>query len=103
MMPRDMQAIEEELRKALKSHAFDDVARLVTSFCNAAEAYAKTLPPDHTDLRALASDVDHFLRWARLMTTTARSQWAAELNQVATIHRYLHSSPKDSTAVGLSA
>jgi hypothetical protein len=102
MMRPDLQSIEEELRRAVESHAFDEVARLVPSYCTTAEAHARALPPDHAVLRGLASEVDRFLYWVWLMTSTARSQCAADLDQAATVGRYLHSSPKDSPGLALN-
>ena len=102
MMRPDLQTIEEELRRAVESHAFDEVARLATSYCKTAEAHARALPPGHADFAGFASKVDRLLYWAWLMTSTARSQCSADLDQAATVGRYLHSSPKDSPGLALN-
>jgi len=103
MIPTELDLIEEELVAALCCQAFDDIARLAIRYCRAAEAHARALGANHPDLPLLARRVDKLLCRAHLTIATARSQWAADLDRIATLHQYLRLSPENCSALGLTA
>jgi hypothetical protein len=103
MTPTELDRIEEELVATLCCHAFDDVARQAIRYCRAAESHARALGANHQDLLLLARRVDKLLCRAHLTIATARSQWAADLDRIATLHQYLRPSPEKSSAPGLTA
>jgi hypothetical protein len=84
-------AAEQDLRRAVAEGRYEDVERLVGSYCNSAFAHLATLDPVDSRIPEVGSHVREVLSWANLMLLTARSTIAAPLASLPLVSRYLDS------------
>ena len=89
-MTERLTSIERELRRAVEIQHYGEVQRLVLSFCEAAEAHARALPPGDPRLDAIASMTGELLEWTRCMVKSARESVVMQLRQIPKVQRYLH-------------
>jgi hypothetical protein len=88
-MTEKLTCIERELRRAVESQQYAEVQRLVLSFCELAEAHARTLPPGDPGLGEIAGMTQELLQWTRCMVKTSRESLSLQLRQIPRVKRYI--------------
>jgi hypothetical protein len=88
-MTEKLTAIERELRRAVEAQQYVEVQRLVLSFCQAAEAHARALPPADGRLEEIASMTLELLQWCRNMVQSARACAVLQLREIPKVQRYI--------------
>lgn len=81
--------IERELRRAVESQQYTEVRRLVLSFCQAAETYARGLPPADPRIGEIADLTLEVLQWCRTMVQCSREGLVLELRQIPKVRQYI--------------
>ena len=88
-MTEKLSTIERELRRAVECRHFAEIQRLVLSFCAAAEAHIKALPPGDPKIQEIAGMTVELLQWCRSMVQSARECLVLELRQIPKVKRYI--------------
>ncbi|MBZ5575421.1 MAG: hypothetical protein LAP40_02545 [Acidobacteriia bacterium] len=88
-MPEALSRIEKELRRAVENQRYAEVQRLVLSFCEAAEAHARALPPADLRIGEIAAMTQEVLLWTRTMVQSARESVVLQLRQIPRAQRYI--------------
>ena len=88
-MNEKLSTIERELRRAVECRHFAEIQRLVLSFCTAAEAHIKSLPPGDPRVQEIGRMTLELLAWCRTMVQSARECLVLELRQIPRIKRYI--------------
>ena len=88
-MTEQLSTIERELRRAVESQRFAEVQRLVLSFCQAVEAYVRTLPPGDPRIQEIIGMTQEVLQWSRTMVQSARESLVLQLRQIPKVKQYL--------------
>lgn len=88
-MNEPLSRIEKELRRAVETQRYNEVQRLVLSFCEAAEAHARALPPGDPRIGEIAALTHEVLGWTRTMVRAGRASIVLQLRQIPNVKRYL--------------
>ena len=88
-MSQKLSIIERELRRAVESRHFAEIQRLVCSFCEAAEAHIKALPPGDPRIQEIGNMTLELFQWCRTMVQSARECLVLELRQIPKVKRYI--------------
>ena len=88
-MTERLSSIEQELRRAVESHRFTEIQRLVLSFCEAAETHIRTLPAGDPRIQEIGSMVLEVLHWCRTMVQSARECLVLQMREIRTVQRYI--------------
>ena|SRR5690242_8601774 len=84
-----LNCIERELRRAVETQQYAEVQRLVLSFCQAAETYARGLPPADPRIREIGDLTLEMLQWCRTMVQCSRECLVLELRQIPKVKQYI--------------
>ncbi|HJT89787.1 MAG TPA: hypothetical protein VJ732_18080 [Bryobacteraceae bacterium] len=88
-MNPSLSAIERDLRRAAETQRYDEVRRLVLSFCAAVETHVRSLPAGDPRIPEIAQMSGEVLQWTRAMVQSGRESLAAQLRQLPKVKRYL--------------
>lgn len=88
-MNQRLSQIEKELRRAVETQQYVEVQRLVLSFCEAAEAHARALPPGDARIAEIASLTQEVLQWTRTMVQAGRACLVLQLRQIPRVQKYV--------------
>ena len=88
-MTAKLTSLERELRRAVETQQYADVQRLVLSFCQAAETYARALPPADPRIQQIADLTFELLQWCRTMVKSARECVVLQLREIPKVKRYI--------------
>lgn len=88
-MNDSLSQIEKSLRRAVEAQQYAEVQRLVLSFCEAAEAHARALPPGDTRIREIAALTQEVLEWTRTMVQAGRACLVLQLRQILQVKCYM--------------
>jgi hypothetical protein len=88
-MNQSLSRIEKELRRAVETQQYAEVQRLVLSFCEAAEAHARALPPGDARIGEIASLTQEVLQWTKTMVQAGRACLVLQLRQIPRVQRYI--------------
>ena len=82
-------AMSEDLRQAAARRAYGEVERLVVSFCAAAAAQARTLPPGDPQIGEIGSWLHGELECVGVMLRIGRASVAEEYRRIPFLKTYL--------------
>lgn len=88
-MNEQLIGIEKQLRRAVETQHYEEIQRLVLSFCEAAEASARALPAGDPRIGEIAAMTQKVLGWTRTMVQTSRESLVLQLRRLPKVKRYL--------------
>jgi|SRR5215471_9832792 hypothetical protein len=101
-MNEKLSTIERDLRRAVECRHFAEIQRLVCSFCEAAEAQIKALPPGDPRIQEIGNMTLELLQWCRTMVQSARECLVLELSQIPKVKRYIPAAATVPAALSLN-
>ena len=102
-MNERLSGIEKQLRCAVETQRYEEIQSLVLSFCEAAEASARSLPPWDPRIAEIAHMTQSVLKWTRTMVQARRESLILQLRQMPKVKRYLGESSRRPVAVHVEA
>ena len=84
---------EAELRNAVATRLYGEVQRLLVSYCTAARAQIRCLPPGSQERLEAQKAVQEVLNWTNRMLRAGRESIALELRRLPRVQRYLQAPP----------
>jgi len=98
-MNESLSRIQRELRAAVETQHYAEIQRLVLSFCEAAEAHARSLPNGDPRVAEIAALTQEVLQWTHTMVQAGRSCLVLQLRQIPKVKQYVRAPATSPTAV----